>query len=168
KATYTAAATLQVGKVNPNSPGFYGFVQSASDLATVFSRAITAAPVLRRAHERLKLSTREVAASLSAAPIPNSPAFRVIGTAATAATAMRLANVTSHALIAYVGTANTYNPDTSRLLHQYRASSLNLARATAQVKEAAKEYARYPFAAQRAALEHAQAARAAAALETQT
>src|SRR4051794_40792263 len=39
-ATYTASATLQVGQVNPNSPGFLGYVQSASSLATAFSRAI--------------------------------------------------------------------------------------------------------------------------------
>ncbi len=44
--TYTASATLQVGQVNPNSPGFYSYVQSASALATAFSRAISAEPVL--------------------------------------------------------------------------------------------------------------------------
>src|SRR5665213_3234300 len=30
--TYTATATLQVGQVNPNSPGFGSYVQSASAL----------------------------------------------------------------------------------------------------------------------------------------
>jgi len=40
--TYTASATLQVGQVNPNSPGFYSYVQSAAALAGAFSRAISA------------------------------------------------------------------------------------------------------------------------------
>ena len=37
--TYTASASPQVGQVNPNSPGFLGYVQSASSLATAFSRS---------------------------------------------------------------------------------------------------------------------------------
>src|SRR5947208_12880899 len=165
--TYTATATLQVGKVNPNSPGFYGFVQSATDLAAVFSRAITAGPVLARVHARLGLSPAEAAARVSAAPIPASPAFRVIGTGSSALAARRLANATSVALIAYEGHSNTYNPDTKRLLGKYRSVSMQLARASAQVKEATQEYARYPFARQREELEHAQAARSAASLEAQ-
>ena len=167
KPTYTAAATLQVGKVNPNSPGFYGFVQSATDLAAVFSRAITAGPVLARVHARLGLSPAEAAARVSAAPIPASPAFRVIGTGSSALAARRLANATSVALIAYEGHSNTYNPDTKRLLGKYRSVSMQLARASAQVKEAAREYARYPFVRQREELEQAQAARSAASLEAQ-
>src|SRR2546423_11260419 len=92
KGTYTAAATLQVGRVNPNSPGFYGFVQSASDLATAFSRAITAAPVLRAVRAHTGLQPKAAAARLSAEPIPSSPAFRVVASGPTAAAAGRLAN----------------------------------------------------------------------------
>ena len=43
---YTASATIQVGQVNPNSPGFYGYVQSSAALATAFSRAIEAEAVV--------------------------------------------------------------------------------------------------------------------------
>jgi len=167
KGTYTAASTLQVGKVNPNSPGFYGFVQSASDLATVFSRAITAAPVLAAVHRRLGLSPSEAAGRLSAAPIPNSPAFRVIATGETASSAIRLADVTSDALIAYEARVNAYNPEKKRLLSEYRTASMSLATATTQASEAAREYTRYPFPAQRATLEQTQATRAAFSLRAQ-
>jgi uncharacterized protein involved in exopolysaccharide biosynthesis len=167
KDTYTAAATLQVGKVNPNSPGFYGFVQSASQLATAFSRAITAGPVLSKVHKHLGLSPGLASARLSAAPIPSSPAFRVIATGPSQRDAIHLANVTSGALIAYEAQANTYNPETKRLLHEYHSASLKLAQADAKANEAAHEYALYPYPKQRAELQRAQAARAAASLEAQ-
>ncbi len=167
KGTFTAASTLQVGKVNPNSPGFYGFVQSASDLATAFSRAVTAAPVLKTIHRRLGLPAEVAVTRLAAEPIPNSPAFRVIATGPTSRAAVDLANVSSAALIAYEARANTYSPESSRLLGAYRAASLKLARTRSAVDDAAGEYAKKPTAPRRAKLEAAQASRAAATLRAQ-
>lgn len=167
KSTYTAAASLQVGKVNPNSPGFYGFVQSASDLAAAFSRSITAAPVLATVQRKLGLSPDAAVGQLSAEPIPNSPVFRVIASAPSAAVAVRLANVTSHALIAYEGAANTYSPEGQRLLHDYRAASLQLARAETRVARATRDYAAHPDTARRSGLESAQAGKATASLQVQ-
>jgi uncharacterized protein involved in exopolysaccharide biosynthesis len=167
KGTYTAASTLQVGKVNPNSPGFYGFVQSASDLAAAFSRAIYAAPVLAAAHGQLGLSASQASARLSAEPIPNSPAFRVIATGPSAGAATRLANVTGKALIAYEAQSNTYSPESRRLLAAYRAASLGLIQATAQTKRAEIKYVARHDAARRSTLESAQATRAAASLKAQ-
>src|SRR5262245_11829556 len=74
-ATYEAAATLQVGQVNPNSPGFASYTQSASSLATAFSRAIAAEPVLAQVERKLHLAKQRASARLSAEPIPLSPAF---------------------------------------------------------------------------------------------
>jgi uncharacterized protein involved in exopolysaccharide biosynthesis len=167
KGTYTASATLQVGKVNPNSPGFYGFVQSASDLATAFSRAITAEPVLATIHRRLGLSAADAVGRLSAEPLPSSPAFRIVAGGPTAPAAIALANVTSAALISYEAHANTYSPESRRLLAQYRAASLDLARASNVAGSAAKKYASKPDASGRRALERAQAGRAAASLRSQ-
>lgn len=165
--TYTAAATLQVGKVNPNSPGFYGFVQSASDLATAFSRAVTAAPVLEAVHNKLGLTPDQAVARLAAEPIPSSPAFRVIATGPTGRAAIELANVSSRALIAYEARANTYSPESGRLLAAYRAASLQLTQAKTQVVTAAAEYAKAPSSTSRLKVENAQAARAAATLRAQ-
>jgi hypothetical protein len=167
QATYSASATLQVGRVNPNSPGFYGFVQSASDLATAFSRAITAAPVLRAAQRHMGLSPAAAAARLSAEPIPNSPAFRVVASGPSARDAVRLANLTSRALITYEAQSNTYDPDTQNLLAQYRAASLSVAHASALATQAAARYARTHDPLDRESLESAQAARASASLQAQ-
>jgi len=165
--TYTAASTLQVGKVNPNSPGFYGFVQSASDLATTFSRAIDAAPVLAAVHTQLGLSVGQASARLSAEPIPSSPAFRVIAAGQSPAEAVRLANVTSEALIAYEAASNSYSPESQSLLNSYRAASLNLIRAEAKTKRATRKYDAFHDSARRSQLESAQASRAAASLQAQ-
>ena len=166
-ATYTASSTLQIGKVNPNSPGFYGFVQSASDLATAFSRAITAAPVLSSVQAKLGLSPGVTVTRLAAEPIPNSPAFRVIASGPSAHAAIELANVTSSAVIAYEADANTYSPESKRLLNAYRAASLSLAHAENEVTRAASAYAQDPSTATSAALENAQAGRSAASLRAQ-
>lgn len=130
--TYTASTTLQVGQVNPNSPGFYGYVQSSAALATAFSRAIEAEPVLEAVHHSLGLTIPEASARLSAAPIPLSPAFRVIATGPTASAAIRLANTAAGALTAYVGESNSANPEAKSLLHEYRGAALALTNATAQ------------------------------------
>jgi len=167
KGTYTAAATLQVGKVNPNSPGFYGFVQSASDLATAFSRAVSAAPVLAVVHKKLGLGATAAVARLAAEPIPNSPVFRVIATGPDARAAVNLANVTSKALIAYEAKANTYSPESRRLLGAFRAASLELVHSQGQVSRAAREYAKDATTARRETLENAEAGRAAASLHAQ-
>jgi capsular polysaccharide biosynthesis protein len=124
--TYTASASLQVGQVNPNSPGFYGYVQSATSLALAFSRSIEAEPVLVTIQHKLKLAPSVAVARLSAEPIPLSPVFRVIATGPTQTAAIQLANVTAGAVIAYEGKSNSSNPEAESLLHEYRDASLGL------------------------------------------
>lgn len=137
--TYTAAATLQVGQVNPNSPGFLGYVQSASSLATAFSRSIESTPVLAQIEKTLKLRPAQAASRLSAAPIPLSPAFRVIATGPSAKSAMQLANVAAEATVAYEGKANSSNPEARSLLDDYRQASLAARRADAEVAHLAAQ-----------------------------
>ncbi len=129
--TYTASATLQVGQVNPNSPGFFSYVQSASALATAFSRAIDAEPVLASIQQQLKLRPTVASARLSAEPIPVSPAFRVIATGPTDSKAVRLANVTAAAVVAYESRSNSANPEAASLLHEYGDASYQLHQAAA-------------------------------------
>jgi hypothetical protein len=131
--TYTTSATLQVGQVNPNSPGFFGYVQSAASLATAFSRAIDAEPVLDAVRQKLKVAPSQAVERLSAEPIPTSPAFRVIATGPTELAAVQLANVAASALIEYEGQSNSANPQADSLLREYRQASLALRRAVAHV-----------------------------------
>jgi uncharacterized protein involved in exopolysaccharide biosynthesis len=133
--TFTASATLQIGQVNPNSPGFYGYVQSAASLATAFSRAIEAEPVLNAVQQRLRLSPSQASRRLSAEPIPTSPAMRVIATGPTDLAAMQLANVAAGALISYENQSNSTNPEAASLLHEYQAASLALRRTEADVAQ---------------------------------
>jgi capsular polysaccharide biosynthesis protein len=128
---YTASATLQVGQVNPNSPGFYGYVQSAAALASAFSRAVAAEPVLAAVQQKLKLPPAVAGARLSAEPIPVSPAFRVIATGPSAPAAVALANVAAAALIDYESESNSANPQAATLLHEYAEASFALQRANA-------------------------------------
>jgi uncharacterized protein involved in exopolysaccharide biosynthesis len=165
--TYTASATLQVGQVNPNSPGFFGFVQSATDLATAFSRSITAESVLDTVHEQLGLGPNQAVDRLSAEPIPNSPIFRVIATGPNPTSAIRLANVAGNAVVAYVTKANTTDPEGDGLLASYHAASLRLAKVTAETGRAAAAYAAHPSVTTFAALLGARAQQAAEKLRTQ-
>jgi uncharacterized protein involved in exopolysaccharide biosynthesis len=132
-ATYEAAATLQVGQVNPNSPGFASYTQSSSSLATAFSRAIAAAPVLATVERRLHLAKTRASERLSSEPIPLSPAFRVLATGPSAAKAKRLANVAAGGVIAYENSTNSANPEAASLLAAYRRASLELSEASAAV-----------------------------------
>ncbi len=156
QTTYTASATLQVGQVNPNSPGFYGYVQSATSLATAFSRSIEAEPVLATIQRKLKLAPAMATSRLSAEPLPLSPAFRVIATGPTESAATGLANVAARAVIAYESQSNSANPEASSLLHDYRDASLALGATEAKLTYLGK----HPAGA--SALADAEAARSAA------
>lgn len=138
-ATYEAAATLQVGQVNPNSPGFASYTQSSSSLATAFSRAIAAAPVLAHVTHELNLSEQKAATRLSAEPIALSPAFRVIATGPSERGAKRLANVAAAGVIAYENRSNSADPEAARLLASYRKAARSLGEASTEVdRRAAK------------------------------
>jgi hypothetical protein len=140
--TYTASATLQVGQVNPNSPGFYSYVQSASALAGAFSRAIAAEPVLAAVQRELKLAPAKTVGRLSAEPILQSPALRVTATGPSESSAIQLANVGANALIAYEGQSNSANPEAETLLHLYRDASIKLRRAEANLERLAHSVSR--------------------------
>jgi uncharacterized protein involved in exopolysaccharide biosynthesis len=137
--TYTGSASLQVGQVNPNSPGFLGYTQSATSLAAVFSRAIYAQPVLKEVEEKLGLSSTAATERLTAEPIPLSPLFRIVATGSSGAAAIHLANVASAAVIGYVGKTNSANPQATTLLHEALSASIGLRRTEAALNAAEAE-----------------------------
>ncbi|MGN6587507.1 MAG: hypothetical protein ACTHKT_08570 [Solirubrobacterales bacterium] len=131
--TYESSSSLQVGQVNPNSPGFMSYTQSASSLADVFSRAIYAEPVLKQVEAKLGVPAGVAASRLSAEPIPLSPVFRVIATGPSATAAKNLANVASEAVIAYVGRSNSANPQAAALLNEAHTAAVGLRQMEAKV-----------------------------------
>ncbi len=139
KPIYTANATVQVGQVNPNSPGFYGFVQSATELATTFSRAITANGVLSIIQHKTGLTPAQSSARLSATPIPDGAAFSVIATGSTSQSAVSLANTAAAAMVTYEAAANssasTTSSNTAAIFNEYRGQSTQLAHDKAIVQK---------------------------------
>jgi uncharacterized protein involved in exopolysaccharide biosynthesis len=129
--TYTSSATLQVGDVNPNSPGFLGYVQSSTALAAAFSRAIGAEQVLVAVERQTGIPATEAVKRLSAEPIPLSPAFRVIATGPDEGKAKELAESAARAIVVYEGRANSSNAQAKVLLREYRKASLKLHQAEA-------------------------------------
>ncbi len=134
KPQYSASSSLQVGKVNPNSPGFYGYAQSASDLATSYSRAITATGVLNRVRKTTGLDPVTAAGRLSAEPIPNSDVFRIIAAAPSSAGAVKLANDTASAMVAYEA-GNNFNGDAAAALRSYQSQAAAAVNAQAKVRQ---------------------------------
>jgi capsular polysaccharide biosynthesis protein len=135
KPTYSATTTLQVGTVNLNAPGFDGFIQGASALTTVFSRAIFASSVLDELHTKLGISPSEASERLSAEPIPLSPSFDIIATGTTSKGAMNLANTTSRGVIAYEQkAAGATSPQAAALLKEYNGAAQALQKAHALVQ----------------------------------
>lgn len=131
--TYESSASLQVGQVNPNSPGFMSYTQSASSLAEVFSRAVYAEPVLKEVEAKLGVPAGVAASRLAAEPIPLSPVFRVIATGPSAAASKNLADAASEAVVGYVGRSNSANPQSTALLHEAEAAAISLRHAEAAV-----------------------------------
>jgi len=143
KPTYTATTTLQVGTVNLNAPGFDGFVQGATALTTVFSRAIFASSVLAELHSKLGVSPDEAAQRLSAEPIPLSPSFTIVATGPTSKGAIDLANTASKGVIAYEQhAAGATSPQAAALLKEYNSAAQALQKAHAVVQYHATEESR--------------------------
>lgn len=118
---YTSEATLNVGKPDPTSPAFGGYVSAAAGLAAVYSREINASGVVAPVSTKLHVSQGLVASRLSATPVQDSPIIRVIGKAPSASAAETIANVGASTLTSYVTSENRANPDAGRLLGQYQS-----------------------------------------------
>jgi capsular polysaccharide biosynthesis protein len=132
KPIYAASSSLQVGKVNPNSPGFSGYLQSVADLAANYSRSITATQVLNRIHARTGLPPAIAASRLSAEPIPNSSVFRIIATGPDSPSSIRLANQAANAVVAYEARYN-FNSDAAAAFGAFQRQAIELAQAQAKV-----------------------------------
>lgn len=138
-ATYTSSAVLQVGKVNPNSPGFSGFTQSASDLATLYSRAAVATQVLNTIQKKTGLAPLVAASRISSAPIPEAPAFQVFATGSTARAAVALANVAAAAVVTFES-SQTVSRDAGHFFALYTQAAQAQARDQGYVSELQRQH----------------------------
>jgi capsular polysaccharide biosynthesis protein len=121
--TYTAQASLIIGGSDPASPNFGGNISAAGSLATAYSRAIVATPVVDSVSSKLKVSRSIVTGGLSSAPVPDSPAFNVYANASSAHLAIAMANTANTSVLAYVNALNSASRSTQKLLASYEAAS---------------------------------------------
>lgn len=124
--TYTATTRLAVGRIDITSPGaLSGYAIATESLATGYSRTVTALAVAREVSEKTGISVKDVQSHVSATPVPESPVFKVEGTAPNSAQAVTLANAASRSLIHYAAHLNQSNPDSARLYRRYKAAILD-------------------------------------------
>ena len=160
---YTAESRLNVGRIDVTAQAIPGFATGVVSLASAYSRLVDAEDVVVPVATDLGIPSDEVAARVSASPIPESPLFRVEATGDSEAEAVALANATSGSLIGYINTVNSDTEASDRLLNQFRNAARAQQAAEAAVRRASGAATNNPTAENQRDL-----ARARANLETAT
>jgi uncharacterized protein involved in exopolysaccharide biosynthesis len=126
---YKAEARLAVGRIDVSAPGAIStFATATTALASQYSRAIDARSVTTRAARGTGLTPNQVAARVSATPVPQSPVIRVIAVGSSTGQAVTLANKAGYGLVGYTTALNRSNPDADRLIREFRDSSAEVVR----------------------------------------
>jgi hypothetical protein len=166
---YSAEARLAVGRIDVSAPGALGsFTVATQALAAQYSRSIDGLGVTRRVAPEVGLTPLQVAARVGATPIPESPVIRVFGTGLSERSAVRLANAASNALVAFTTDLNRANPDSPRLLREFRDASRAVLTLEQRVTLHRKEHLATPSDKTRATLQQAQVNLEVAQLRKQT
>jgi uncharacterized protein involved in exopolysaccharide biosynthesis len=151
---YTAQARLVVGRIDVTAPGALGsFTEAAKAIASQYSRSIDAEGITNRVAPKVGLSRAQVAARVSASPIPESPVIRLSATGTNAGGAIRLANLASSALVAFTTELNRSNPDTSRLLARFTTASRDVVEQRAELSRLRRSYDSEPTDEKRAEMQ---------------
>jgi hypothetical protein len=121
--TYSATATINVGKSDINTQATPGYVQASTVLASTYSRLVMSqhisVPTARAVHE----SASAVGANLSAVPIPTQPTFTITATGNSPQAAVSLTNAAVSTLQGFVANSATQQGGTAQLLAKYRLAS---------------------------------------------
>jgi uncharacterized protein involved in exopolysaccharide biosynthesis len=151
---HTAEARLVVGRIDVTAPGALGsFTEATQAIASQYSRSIDAGGITSRVAPRAGLRPAQVAARVSATPIPESPVIRLSATGTNAGGAIRLANLASSALVAFTTELNRSNPDTSRLLGRFTDASRDVVGQRAELSRLRRRYDAAPTAEKRAEMQ---------------
>jgi capsular polysaccharide biosynthesis protein len=150
KPAYTAGTRLVVGRIDVSAPGALGsFTVATQAIASQYSRSIDAEGITHRVAPKAGLTPAQVASRVSATPIPESPVIKVSAQGTSAADAVRLANLASSALVTFTTQLNRSNPDTSRLLTRFTASSRDVVVQEAELRRLSRSYVARPTKAKR-------------------
>jgi capsular polysaccharide biosynthesis protein len=125
--TYSATATINVGKSDINTQATPGYVQASTVLASTYSRLVMSqhisVPTARAVHE----SATAVGANLSSVPIPTQPTFTITATGNSPQAAVNLTNAAVSALQGFVNHSATQQGGTTQLLAKYKIASTHAA-----------------------------------------
>jgi uncharacterized protein involved in exopolysaccharide biosynthesis len=150
KPVYTAETRLVVGRIDVSAPGALGsFTVATQAIASQYSRSIDAEGITQRVAAKAHLTPPQVAARVSATPIPESPVIKVFAVGSSAGDAVRLANLSSNALVTFTTQLNRSNPDTSRLLGRFTASSRDVVVQEAELRRLRRSFVAHPTRALR-------------------
>jgi uncharacterized protein involved in exopolysaccharide biosynthesis len=166
---YAAQARLVVGRIDVSAPGALGsFTEATQAIASQYSRSIDAVGITSRVAPKAGLSRAQVAARVSASPIPDSPVIRLSATGTNAGGAIRLANLASAALVTYTTELNRSNPDTSRLLGRFTTASRDVVEQRAELSRLRRSYDADPTHEKRSEMQATEVKLRVAELEQET
>jgi hypothetical protein len=131
--TYSAESRVAIGSFSPSQGDAPGAAYAGTQFASAFSRAITAHDVVVPVARETGLAPGQVAARVSATPIPDSPLLRISATGTTADSAVKLANAATNSLLAYVRRADVGGDQAKALLDRFRTAQASAARADDRV-----------------------------------
>ena len=121
--TYSATATINVGKSDINTQATPGYVQASTVLASTYSRLVMSQHISVPAARTVHQSAAAVGANLTAVPIPTQPTFTITATGHSPQAAVKLTNAAVSALQGFVDRSATQQGGTTQLLAKYKIAS---------------------------------------------
>lgn len=120
--TYTATATINVGKSDIATQATPGYLTAAEALASAYSRLVDSQNVAVPAAQAVHESPGAALSQLTAVPIPGEPTFTITATGPSSAKATALANSAVTALQHYVTVSATQQGGPAQLLTRYQSA----------------------------------------------
>jgi capsular polysaccharide biosynthesis protein len=167
---YTADARLAVGRLDASTPSsLAGFTQATQTLAERYARSVRGDAVIDPAAEALGVKSSTIRDRVSAAPIPETPVFRIRAQTETPEDATALANTVSESLVRRSReVATRTGPASRRLLKRYKRAALMFSRLDEALADRQSDYEVSPGPTTQDALAEARSAVTVAKLRLNT
>jgi capsular polysaccharide biosynthesis protein len=120
--TYSASATINVGKSDIITQATPGYVQAAQVLASSYSRVVMSQHVSLPVSHALGEPVGTVSSHLTAVPIPGEPTFTITATGSSQQQAIALANAAVNSIVKFANVSQTQQGSPSHLLARYTSA----------------------------------------------
>ncbi len=120
--SYSASATINVGKSDIITQATPGYVQAAQVLATSYSRVVMSEHVSIPVAHKLGEPVGTVSSHLTAVPIPGEPTFTITATGSSQQGAITLANAAVNAVVKFANVSQTQQGSPAQLLARYESA----------------------------------------------